>query len=229
MFLPVGGLYIFCRLLNITHFISSRYFINLTPLFFIAIYLSVNVIEIKFARLRRVMRLSLLFVILFIASNLMILPLYYHSQKQDLKGLVLYLKAHLRPGDKIFDGDRIYTPGILHYFGIYPEGRHYVVSFTKNPEKGIEYRKSFTYRNQIFNIYYSNRCCTQYVEDGSRLWIVAGKQTAKKIRENSPFVLKGYFDGSFLNLNRFPQNASMYLFLWDPLSPNEKGIDIPIE
>jgi len=41
--------------------------------------------------------------------------------------------------------------------------------------------------------------------------------------------LKGYFDGSFLNLNRFPTDASMYLFLWDPKSPEERGIELPIE
>jgi hypothetical protein len=229
IFLPVAGVYLFCHLLNITHFISSRYFINLMPLFFIAIYFSIHAIELKFERLKRVMRLSLLFVILFTASNFAILPLYYQSQKQDLKGLVLYLKAHLRPGDKIFDGDRIYTPGILHYFGIYPEGRQYVVSFTKDSEKGIEYKKSFTYRNQIFTIYYSNSCCAQYVEDGSRLWIIAGKEGANKMKEDPLFVLKGYFDGSFLNFNRFPADASMYLFLLDLGSPEEKGIDMPIE
>jgi len=229
IFLPVAGVYLFSHLLNIRHFISSRYFINLMPLFFIAIYFSIHNVELKFERLKRVMRLSSLFVVLFITSNFAILPFYYHSQKQDLKGLVLYLKAHLRPGDKLFDGDRIYTPGILHYFGIYPEGRHYVVSFTKDAEKGIEYKKSFTYRNQIFTIYYSNSCCAQYVEDGSRLWIISGKEGAKKLKEDRLFVLKGYFDGSFLNFNRFPADASTYLFLLDPLSPDQKGIDVHIE
>jgi hypothetical protein len=186
-------------------------------------------VEVRFEGLKRFMRLRLLFIILFVASNSVILPLYYHCQKQDLKGLVLYLKAHLRPGDKIFDGDRIYTPGILHYFGIYPEGRHYVVSFTKKSEKGVEYRKSFTYGNQIFTIYYSNNCCAQYIEDGSRLWIVTGKGSAPEIKKHTPAVLKGYFDGSFLNFNKFPTDAPIYLFLLDPLSPNEKGIDMPIE
>ncbi len=42
------------------------------------------------------MRLKLLFVILFIASNLVILPLYYRSEKQDFRGLVTYLKGQLR-------------------------------------------------------------------------------------------------------------------------------------
>jgi hypothetical protein len=78
-------------------------------------------------------------------------------------------------------------------------------------------------------IIYSKNCCTEYVADGSRLWIVVGKWTARQLRETSPCVLRGYFDGSFLNFNRFPTDASMYLFLWDPSSPGEKGIDIPID
>jgi hypothetical protein len=67
------------------------------------------------------------------------------------------------------------------------------------------------------------------VADGSRLWIVAGKKQAKKIKGNSPAVLKGFYDGSFRNFNKFPDDGSMYLFLWDPKSPEEKGIDLPIE
>ena len=50
-----------------------------------------------------------------------------------------------------------------------------------------------------------------------------------RLENDSPCILKGYFDGSFLNFSSFPVDASMYLFLWDPKSPNEKGIDIPIE
>ena len=90
--LPIGGLYLFCKLLNVTHFITSRYFINFLPLFFITIYLSLNAIEVRFDRIKKFMRLELLFLILFIASNLVILPLYYRSEKQDLRGLVTYLK-----------------------------------------------------------------------------------------------------------------------------------------
>jgi hypothetical protein len=226
--LPAGGLYLFCNLLNITHFFTSRYFINFLPLFFITIYLSLNAMEVRFEGLKRFMRLRLLFIILFVASNSVILPLYYRCQKQDLKGLSIYLKAHLRQGDKIFDGDRIYTPGILHYFGVYPEGRHYTATFSQDKEKGIEYRKTFSYRNETYTIYHSNTCCTQYIEDGSRLWIVVGKQSLKKVKD-SLFVPKGYFDGSFLNLSKFPTDASIYLFLLNPLSPAEKGIDMPIE
>ena len=227
--LPIGGLYIFCRLLNLSHFVTSRYFINFLPLFFITLYLSLEAIEFKFERLKRFLRLRFLFVILFIASNLIILPLYYRSEKQDFRGLVTYLKGHLREGDKIFVGATGDMPPILHYFGAYPKQRHHVMSFWKDSEKIIKVEKSFIYQNKILTIIYSKSCCTEYVADGSRLWIVVDKWTAKKIKESSPSVLKGYFDGSFLNFNRFPTDASVYLFLWDPSSPNERGIDTPIE
>jgi hypothetical protein len=226
---PVAGLYLFCKLLNVTHFITSRYFVNFLPLLLITIYLSLNAIEGRFYRIRKFIRLELFFLILFIASNLVILPLYYRSEKQDFRGLVSFLKNHLKEGDKIFVETAGYIPGILHYFGIHPEGRHHTVPFWKGPEIEIEYRKTFIYQNKMFTIYYSKKCCTQYVADGNRLWIVVGKWTAKKIRETSPCVLKGYFDGSYLNFSRFPTDASTYLFLWDLKSPNEKGIDIPIE
>jgi hypothetical protein len=67
------------------------------------------------------------------------------------------------------------------------------------------------------------------VADGSRLWVIVGKSTAKKLKKSSPSVLKGYFDGSFLTISRFPTDGSLFLFLWDPKSPGEKGIDMPIE
>jgi hypothetical protein len=180
----------------------------------------------KFERLKGVMRLSVLFVILFMASNLVILPFYYSSEKQDFRGLVNYLKAQLRDGDKIFDFEMGYVPGILHYFGIYPEGRQYLIPFSRISEKEIELRKSFIYKNKKYTIYCSKTCCHQYIADGSRLWIVTGRDTAKVIKKNLPCIVKGYFDGSFLNFNRFPTDASMYLFLLNPVSPNEKGIDI---
>jgi hypothetical protein len=227
--LPIGGLYLFCKLLNVNHFITSRYFINFLPIFLIALYLSLGAIQDKFERLKGVMRLSVLFVILFMASNLVILPFYYSSEKQDFRGLVNYLKAQLRDGDKIFDFEMGYVPGILHYFGIYPEGRQYLIPFSRISEKEIELRKSFIYKNKKYTIYCSKTCCHQYIADGSRLWIVTGRDTAKVIKKNLPCVVKGYFDGSFLNFNRFPTDASMYLFLLNPVSPNEKGIDIPIE
>ena len=90
-------------------------------------------------------------------------------------------------------------------------------------------RIPLVYDERTFTIYHSDVCCTQYVADGSRLWIVAGKFVAPKLRNNPSFVLKGFFDGSFLNLYRFPFDASIYLFLLDPKSAEEKGINLPIE
>jgi hypothetical protein len=226
---PIGCLYLYCKYFNVTHFFTSRYFINFLPLFLISTFLSLDAIENTLERSKSIMRLKFLFTILFIASNLIILPLYYHSQKQDHKGLVHFLRSHLEPGDKIFDGDRIYTPGILHYFGVYPENRHYAVHFDKFEGKVIGFKKPFYFKNHQYTIYYSNTCCSQYIEDGNRLWIVVGKGGAKEAKKNLPCVLMGHFDGSFLNYDKFPTDASIYLFLWDPKSPNEKGIDMPIE
>jgi hypothetical protein len=155
-----------------------------------------------------------------------ILPLYYSSEKQDFRGLANYLKINLREGDKIFDVPMGYMPGILHYFGLYPQGRYYL---WKVSEGGTEYKASFIYQDRVFTIYHSKSCCNQYVSDGNRLWIVAAGWAAKKIKQESPCVLKGYFDGSFVNYDRFPTDASMYLFLWDPQSPGEKGIDMLIK
>jgi hypothetical protein len=227
--LPVVGLFLFCYLSEVTHFVTSRYFINFMPLFLISLYQSLDALEFKFEKIKRWMRFKILFVILFILSNLVILPLYYRSEKQDFKGMVAYLKTQLTEGDNIFAGAEGYIPGILHYFGVYPEERHYVIPFWKDSEKRIGYRKSFAYRNRVFTIYHSKTCCAQYVADGSRLWIIVGAGTARKLNKESPTVLKGYFDGSFLSLTKFPTDMSMYLFLWDPLSPDEKGIEMPIE
>ena len=227
--LPIGGLYLYTKIFHITHFISSRYLIRFLPLFFIALYLSLSTIENRFERLRKFIRLRLLFVILFVASNFVILPLYYRAEKEDFRSLVNYLKGQLRPGDKLFDSDMAYTGCILHYFGVYPEGRHYSIPYYRVSGNEIELRKSFTYHNSKYTIYHSRSCCTQYLADKSRVWIIAGERIAKQIKGNSPCVLKGYFDGSFLNFNRFPTDASLYLFLWDPKSPDEKGIEMSIE
>ena len=227
--LPTGGLYLYCRLFNIFHFISSRYFINFLPLFIITLCLSINAIENRFEKLNKIVRFRLLFVILFIASNLVILPLYYRAEKEDFRGLVNYLKGQLREGDKIFDSDMAYTPGILHYFGVYPEKRHYEIPYYKVSENEIEFRKSFVYKNNQYVIYNSKTCCTRYLSDKGRIWIIGGRRTAKEIEGNSPCILKGYFDGSFLNFNKFPTDASLYLFLLDTKNPGEKGIDLPIE
>jgi hypothetical protein len=227
--LPIGGLYLYCRSLNITHFVTSRYFINFLPLFFIALFLSLNAIEVKLERIRKLVRLRLIFVIVFIASNLVILPLYYRSEKQDFKGLVTYLKGQLRDGDKIIVGNTVYISVMLHYFGVYPEGRHYAIPAWKVSEKELEHKVTLIYQNIKFTITYSKSHWFKYFTDGSRLWIVADKSNAKRLKEEFPCILKGYFDGSFLNFNRFPTDVSMYLFLWDPQSQNEKGIDMPIE
>jgi len=193
------------------------------------IYLSLNAIEVRFDKVRKFIRLEVLFLILFIASNLVILPFYYRSEKEDLKGLVAFLKNHLKEGDKIFVETAGYMPGILHYFGVHPERRHHTAKVWKESGKIVAVQKSFTYQNRNFTLYHSKRCCSEYVADGTRLWIVVRKWTAKRIKETSPSVLKGYFDGSFLNFSRFPVDASFCLFLWDPQSPGEKGIEMPIE
>ena len=129
-FFQLVGLYLYCKLFNITHFITSRYFINFLPLFFITLYLSLDAIELRFERLKRLVRsFKALFVILFIASNLVIFPLYYRSEKQDFRGLVNYLNSQLRDGDKIFVRTFTYIPGILHYFGVDPKNRHYEIPY----------------------------------------------------------------------------------------------------
>jgi hypothetical protein len=121
-----------------------------------------------------------------------------------------------------------FIPGILFYFGAIPNGRHYTIPFWKTSTGEVQYGRSFVYQNRSFTIYHSNTCCNQYLADGGRLWLIGGSRIANKLKGHFPFVLKGYFDGSFLNFNKFPTDASIYLFLLDPSSPNEKGIDMPI-
>ncbi len=229
--LPIAWIYFFCRVFGISHFITSRYLVSFLPLFLIALYLSLEVFVNRFEMLNRFIRLRFVFILLFILSNIVILPFYYVSEKQDLRGLVLYLKQNIRQGDKIYLGGVFFFPGLFHYFGIYPEGRHYDLTTYKDAEKGIEYAMMpLVYQDKTIPIYYSRACCSQYVADGGRLWIViGGKQSAKEINKNLSAAFKGYFDGSFLNFNRFPTDASIYLFLWDPRSPNEKGIPFPIQ
>ena len=229
IFGPVISLYLVCRLANVTHFISSRYFINLLPLFFIALSLSINEFEMKLQRLTKGLRLSLVFLVLFTISNLIYLPLYYRSQKIDFKGLVHFLKGHLRPGDKIFDSDRLYTTGILHYFGIYPEGRHYVIPARRISQDEFEHNINGIFQNIRFSVTYSKSHWFKYFNDGTRLWIVSDKNNARILRERYSPQFKGYFDGSFVNMERFPTDASLYLFLWDPESPGEKGIDFSFD
>jgi 4-amino-4-deoxy-L-arabinose transferase-like glycosyltransferase len=230
-FSPILGLYLFCRIFNVSHFISSRYFITFLPLFLITLYLSIESIERKFAFFKKFVSLQLLFLFLFLASNVVILPFYYRSEKQDLRGVVRYLQQHLRNDDVIYLGGTFFYPGILHYFGIFPNGRHYELTTYQNPRVEMEFVMTpLSYKNVTIPVYYSRRCCSQYVVDGNRLWIVvSGKHAALEIMRDSPAVLKGFFDGSFVNFNRFPTDASIYLFLWDPKSPGEKGINMPIE
>jgi hypothetical protein len=226
---PMVGIWLYCRWFHVTHFITSRYFITFIPLFLVSLFLSLLAIECRFEKVKQYLRLRFLFLFLFIASNLVILPLYYRYQKQDYRGLVAYLKGHLRDGDRVFTETEAHMPGILHYFGVFPQGRHHVAKSWKDSENKTVYSISFVFQNKNITLLSSKTCCSQYVNDGSRLWIVAGKWTAKRIKESSPSVLKGYFDGSFLNFTRFPVDASIYLFLLDPKSPGEKGIDLPIE
>jgi hypothetical protein len=227
--LPIAGLYAYCRIFSITHFVTSRYFIGFLPPFLITLFLSLHSIEAKFGTLTKFVRLKVIFLILFITSNLLIIPLYYRSEKQDNRGLVTYLKGHLLNGDKIIVGNSSHISVILHYFQVYPEGRHYVFPARKVSEKENEQSVTLAYKGIHFVVAYSKSYWFNYFTDGSRLWMVANKEFAKSIMETTHSVLKGYFDGSFLNFERFPTDASIYLLLWDPRSPNEKGIDIPLD
>jgi hypothetical protein len=157
------------------------------------------------------------------------LPLYYRSEKQNFRDLVFFLKTQLQEGDKIIDLERMSTLGILYYFGIIPERRHYIIDFMNISGKEIEYRKSFLYGKKKFTIYHSTNCCDQYVSDVGRTWIVTSKWGAKKIKDDLPCALIGYFEGSFYSITLFPSDASIYLFLLDPKSPNITGMKMPIE
>jgi hypothetical protein len=229
LLVPISGLYLFCRIFNITHFLTSRYFINFLPLFFISIYLSLERIEGRFENLKRIMQPKRFFVALLVASNVIILPLYYRSEKQDLRGLATYLKNQVQTGDAVFVAMRAYLPGILHYLGVYPQGRHQVLSFSKDLGKGIQCPIHLVEQNKRFTIYNSDTCCVQYLSHGNRVWIVVARSEAKKLKEGSPYVLKGYFDGSFANYRKFPTDASMYLFLWDPRSSNQGGLEMTFD
>ncbi len=227
---PVVSLYLFCKLFNIQHYFGSRYLINFLPLFFISIYLSLNSMKVTLHKWIRNIDLGLLFLILFIGSNLTILPIYYKAEKQDFRGLVNYLNGHLRDGDKVFVLSIAYIPGMLHYFKIYPESRHYDIPLRWiDPGKTYETIISLVGENKRFALIFSNTSPMDYFSVENRLWIVAGKPALRHIKERFPCALKGYFDGTVCNFRKFPEDASMFLFLCDPKSPNEKGIDMPIE
>jgi uncharacterized membrane protein len=227
--LPPFALHFFCELFKITHFVSSRYFITFLPSFLMALFLAIDTIEKRFTKLSQLVRLRLLFLFLFILSNLVILHLYYRSEKQDVRGLVRYLKVHIQDGDKIFLESAGNLPAVLHYFGILPEKRHYTATMFSAPKAKRAYVKFFHYENKRITIYHSQSCCSQYITDGGRVWIVVGVRGVKSIPSDAPCIFKGFFDGSFLNFRRFPEDASLYLFLWAPLSPGEKGLEIEIK
>ena len=223
---PAVVVYLFCRLLNFSHFVTSRYFINFLPLFFIMLFLSLDAIETKFEKLGRFFRMKFLFILLLIASNLVILPIYYRSEKQDFRGLINYLTNHIRDGDKIIVSPKLYIHGILYYFGIgLSPNRDYLLSYQKISENETEYSISLIYRGNKFTISHSKTYWNQYIAGGNRVWLVVDKKMAEEVKKVYPFSQKGYFDGSVLNLVRFPTDVSMYLLLFDPKFPGEKGID----
>jgi uncharacterized membrane protein len=227
---PIVGVYIFCKLLDFSHFVTSRYFINSMPLFLITLFLSLEALEEKFQIFRRLFRLKSLFIILLIASNLVILPIYYCSEKQNFRGLANYLTGHIRAGDKVIVSPKLYIRGLLYYFGIgLSESRDYLLSQRRVSEDETEYSISLFYRGNKFTVSHSKTYWNRYIAEGNRVWLVVDKKTAKEINKIYPLALKGYFDGSVLNLVRFPTDVSMYLLLWDPEAPREKEINMPIE
>jgi len=214
--LPVVGLYSYCKLLHLNQFITSRYFISFLPLFLIILYLALEAIEFTYPKIKRYLNLKFLFLILFILTNLSILPLYYRSEKQDFRSLANYLNSQLRDGDIIIVKTFTYIPGILHYFEVYPKARHYMIPFHwKVPKKEFEFMVSLASQSKKFSIYHSNVPYEEYVKDGKRLWIIVGKGGEKEIEQRFPVSLKRVFDGSFAHFRRFPSDASMYLFLWN--------------
>ncbi len=64
--LPIMGLFLYCNVFNVTHFITSRYFINFLPLFLITLFFSLEDIENKFKILKKYLRFKVLFLILFV-------------------------------------------------------------------------------------------------------------------------------------------------------------------
>ena len=227
---PIVGVYIFCKLSDFSHFVTSRYFINSLPLFFITLFLSLEALERRFQKWRGLFRMKFLFTILLIASNLVILPIYYRSEKQDFRGLVNYLTDQIRAGDKVIVTPKVIIRGLLYYFGIDPsEGREYFLSQKRVSEDETEYSIVLFYKGNKFTISHSKTYWNQYIANGDRVWLVVDNKTAKEIKKVYPLALKGYFDGSVLNLVRFPTDASMYLLLWDPGAPGEKGINMSIE
>jgi hypothetical protein len=227
---PIVGVYLFCKLSDFSHFVTSRYFINSMPIFLITLFLSLDSLEGKTQAFQKLFRIKILFIILLIASNLVILPIYYCSEKQDFRGLVNYLTGHIRAGDKIIVSPKLYIRGLLYYFGIgLSEKRDYVLSQRRVSEDDTEYSISLFYKGNKFTISHSKTYWNRYIANGERVWLVVDKKTANEIKKVYPFAVKGYFDGTVLNLVRFPTDVSMYLLLWDPEAPGEKGINLALE
>jgi hypothetical protein len=79
LLLPVIGVSLTCRLFHLTHFVASKYFINLLPLLLIALYLSLNAINAKVMGLRKGYD-SIFFLLFFSCLQPNPLPLYYRSE-----------------------------------------------------------------------------------------------------------------------------------------------------
>jgi len=223
--LPIAGLFLFSKILHIQHFFSSKYVIAFLPLFLISVFLSLTNLETKFPKGNKALRFKPLFLILLIASNLIILPLYYRSERQDFRGLISYLNGQLHDGDKIFVRSVAYIPGMLHYFGVHPESRHHRFPvWLENSGTEIVARVTLGSKDKRFGIHYSSAGYSRYLADGGRLWVVLGKEAGEEERQKGSLLqFKGVFDGSFSHFRRFPEDASMYLFLSDPDSSNRKA------
>jgi hypothetical protein len=214
---PMGGIYLFCKAIDFSHFVTSRYFINFLPLFLITLFLSVETLEGEFGIYLKSFRLKFLFAILLIASNLVMLPVYYRSEKQDFRSLANYLTGHIQTGDMVIVSPKLYIHGLLYYFGIDPsENREYLLSHRKVSEDETESSISLFCKDKRFTISHSKTYWNRYISKGERVWFVVDKNTANEIKTIYPLSLKGYFDGSILCLVRFPTDVSMYLLLFDP-------------
>lgn len=223
---PVVGFYLFYRLFHMPHFVTSLYFINFLPLFFISVLLSLQDIEDRFKGMLKSVRLKFLFVTLFAASNLLMLPFYYRAEKQDFRGLANYLKWQIQEGDEIQISTRGHFPGILYYFGVYPIGRQYIIPHSKMSENIYKSKFPLMIEDKSFVVSYSSDSSLRFDlleknPNHGRLWLVVNKITAEKLR-GTPCIFTGFFDGSFLNYDKFPTDDSMYLYLWAPKSKNKK-------
>jgi len=197
--LPVGGLYVFCQLFRINHFVSSRYFITFLPFFLIILYLSLEAIELRFGKLMKWMRLTPLFVILFVLSNLMILPFYYRAEKQDVRGLVTYLKGNLQEGDKIFLEDDPLTTAVLHYLEL---TRNIDINPTRSrrfQKMTFELQTPFVYGNRTFTIYHYRPVVT----DTLQTEVGSGSLSAKGRRKSSEKVPPVFLKGTSMELPHY--------------------------